>query len=572
MHKSFPFKQLNQYCFVDGIENIVHLVSEPKVLIHFEFKMKSKSILLSVFIVVFLKHSTPVSLLRNEYIGSCSYYENYPANLGLDILTLVCYDSVRKNSIFTGQRTILECSNKHKTNGYQAGTILFQSCQMSRIKYNISREFIRYHTLNISSIELQYLPNDFFTGAKYLKTLIASNNRLLEIPSLQFSHCSQLTDVDYSYNKIHHIEEDAFGGVNTINKLNLSHNHIIELPSKTFANLSQLEIVDISYNNIENLVPYIFANLSKLNRLDLSFNKIKYFKNDVISSQPNLQFLQLSHNNLTIIEMATFAKHKNLHFLDLSYNSIKKIGFNTTRMEHLEILHINENKLCDLNGFKNLLFPSLISFAITGNKFSCSYLTKFLNSFEYHSSLSILHTSTSSPDNSEVHGVNCYQYPSTVPETSPIVPETSTISIGILSSKENIDTAISEFTKKAENALAIPDTQFSYDTTTAHKTRYEQNTLSSTAQSTQTLGDESTSHTIKHLLIVLCVLVALNVGIVIIKIIRNRKTTSILPYSATNYSCAYNRDIGQIIPSVAENQYETISIGNKGSRDSDLLN
>lgn len=525
--------------------------------------MKIRSILLSVFIVVLFKHSTPVSLLRNEYIGACSYYEHYPANLGQDIVTLFCYDSVRKNSIFTPQRTILECANKHKNYGYQAGTILFQSCQMSRIKYNISTAFIRFHTLNISSIELQYLPNDFFTGAKYLKTLIASNNRLLEIPSLQFSQCSQLTDVDYSYNKIHHIEEDAFGGVNTINKLNLSHNHIIELPSKTFANLSQLEIVDLSYNGIENLVPYIFANLSKLHHLDLSFNNLKYFQNDVISSQPNLQFLQLSHNNLTIVEMATFAKHKNLHFLDLSYNSIKRIGFNATpRMENLEQLHINENKICDLEGFKNLLFPSLISFAITGNKFSCSYLTKFLNSFEYHSSLSVLHR-TSSPDDNQVHGVNCYQYPSTLPETS-------TIPIGILSSKDNEDTTISEFTKNAENALS-KDTQISYDTTTAHYTRYEQNMLTTTIQShTQSLDDSSTSHTIKHLLIVLCVLVTLNVGIMIIKIIQNRKAAS--RTSATNYNCAYSRDIGQIIPSVAENQYETISIGNKGRRYSDLLN
>lgn len=311
--------------------------------------------------------------------------------------------------------------------------------------------------------------------------------------------------------------------------------------------------MNLSYNSIGNVDPYIFVNLTKLVRLDLSFNNIIDLQDTSIWSLPNLQFLQLAHNNLSVIEEATFAKQKTISSLDLSYNLIRKINFNNaTRMEHLEKFHINDNQLNDLDGFKNFLFPSLNSFAITGNKFNCSYLRTFLKSFEYHSSLSVLHLNNSPVNNGqdEVHGVNCYNV-----RNPPNLPESTTISDEMFSSTEK-DTQFAEFTTFDSVNNAITTTQDKHnlqDTTTA--------TTLVCVQGTPTVADPTTSHIIKELLIVVCVLVALNVCVMIIKIIRNRKATSVT--SATNYSCAYNTDNGQRFPILSENQYETVLITSK---------
>lgn len=411
--------------------------------------------------IAVLSNCSSGSSLRNEYIGDCRH-SYHPTKT----VTFICVDIERKTNFY--------CSEL-------AETIQFENCQLSLIKFNIPKGF---HTLNLSSIELQSLPNNnFFYGANKLTTLIASNNRLKEIPSMQFSYCPVLKDVDFSVNEISHIEEDAFVGVSTIKKLNLSGNHITTLPSKTFASLWNLEIVDLSNNAIVNLPSHIFANVPTLETLDLSFNCIGNLQDSAIFGQPNLQFILLAHNNLTTIEMATFAKQKKLSSLDLSFNSIKRIDFSarSLRMEHLEKFHINDNNLYNLDGFSNLLFPNLNSFDISGNQFTCSYLKKFVEFFKNHSSFNVLHR-TSSPVNDEEEDLGCIKY-------------------------ENPST------------LHFPQTE--------------------------------------NILIVLCVLVALIMCIMLVKVILNRKTNSSI--SATNFNRAYSiTDISQKYPHVTEHQYDTI--------------
>ncbi len=531
--------------------------------------MKTKAILFSLLMAVLIKYSSP-SFLRKEYIGRCQYKEALISNPVNDIVTLLCSDTdPPKNKVFPPTSAYLECDNQRKVNGYLAGNVHFQNdCQMARIKYNISTVFRSFHSLNISGIELQYLPSSFLTGAILLKTLTASHNRLLEIPSYQLSKIPFLTDVDYSHNKINRIDGDAFSGVSSaLKKLNLSYNHLTELHPNFFASLSKLEVLDLSYNSIEHLVP--FANLSKLVHLNLSFNNIKDFPDTMILSQPNLQFLSLSHNNLTQLKMETFAKQISLHLLDLSDNSIIKMDFNATRMEHLETFHINNNQLTDLDGFKHLQFPILNSFAINGNKFNCSYLTEFLSWFDYHSSLSALHftnaTQIEEGREDEVHGIGCYNV--SVSNTSPpLLVETTTIPDG------------TPFIRVSTPTIKVTNNILDDKTTTKHDDDNVLTTTTTTTVSLRNITDATTSapttHSIKHLLIVVWILVTLNAGIMIILIIRNRKSTSPMntTTATTCYNCAYTTDIDRkFLNTAVENQYETVLIGCSRFNDSDLI-
>lgn len=484
----------------------------------------------TVLYIVLIGLKGSLSIPRNGSIGSC-LYESNSTDYAKDIVTFQCYDSERPNAIFK-QPIFLECSNKRKMFGYTVGTIRFQNCQMSRIKYNISRIFTGFHTLNISSIELQYLPAIFFAGAKKLTTLIASNNRLLEISSKQFALCPGLTDVDYSFNKINHIEEDGLGGAGTIKKLNLSHNHITTIPANVFANLPNLTTVDLSFNGIQKLLPIMFGDSST---------------DSSITGQWNLQYLLLSHNDLTFVDMATFAKQTQLSVLDLSYNFIKRIDFGALRFPHIEQFDINDNQLLDLDGFKNSLFQSLHAFAITGNRFNCSYLRRFLDSFEYHSSLSVLHLTSSGmyDDEEHVHGVDCYNVQSTQ-EPSTLSTENWTEVTTDVTTIDNTPTGNGIRT----DTTTIPTTPYKIDITTTKTTINPMETM------TNNVTDTTVAHAIKNVLIVLCVLIALNVAVVIIKVVRSRKAVSIP--MATKYRCAYTRGVSQIYPAGTENQYETV--------------
>lgn len=175
-----------------------------------------------------------------------------------------------------------------------------------------------------------------------------------------------------------------------------------------------------------------------------------------------------------------------------------------------------------------------------------------------YKSFSIRTRSTPIDDNEDlVHGVNCYNVsnPSTLPPSNE--------KISIFSSIEK-DKQIPEFTTTVEIPLTTQYTESVYDSTSEENTRNEQNVPTATPLpnmlNTQILTDTTPTDTIKHLVIVLCVLVALNVGVMLFKIIRNRKTTS----RETDYNCAYNKtEIGHRIPNVVENQYETVRLTDK---------
>lgn len=574
--------------------------------------MKIGIILVFVFFAIFSSRFSVYSF-RNEYIGDCIHEP-------FGTITFFCYDHVRPSFKVEEQ---LKCSNS-VTSLIYVRRVNLENCQLSRIKYNIwgknHGENSYLLTLNISAIELQFLPKDFFIGAKRLTTLIATNNRLLDIPPSQFTYCPKLSEVDYSFNKISHIDKDAFDGDSVIKKFNLSHNHINTLPPNVFGDLSEMEILDLSFNIIENVQSNSFVNLSKLitldlsfstignlqsnsfvnlyelktldlsfNRivglfsntftnlsnldtLDLSFNRITNLQNSSVTELSNLQFLLLSHNNLTNIEMGTFSENKKLSFLDLSHNFITNMDFRTSRLEHLETLHINENQLRELNGFKNLLLPSLNSFAISGNKFNCSYLQKFLDLFEYHSSLSALHSTGTLADHEEnVHGVNCFvpqimvQYISTTPATPAIqttVQDTSTTPItptiqyvpALEDSPTMQDTANiqNSYIRGNESTQKSPPLQ---NMPTLQSTPAPQNT--STLQNTATIQNKlMTGETVKNLLIVLCVLAVINVIAMFIKITWK---TNHREASAMNYDYADRPGISQRHTNVAENEYETVS-------------
>lgn len=209
-----------------------------------------------------------VSCLRKEFIGGCLYYST--TMWKTNSITYICFDQYR---YIESNITFMKCSNYSYSDSYaRTGCLHFKNCQFSRIKFDIFAYYYQLYTLNISSIELQYLSEEFFHKANYLSRLFASNNRLTEIVHGQFDYTSELTEVDFSYNKINVIAESAFIGTVSLQKLNLSHNHILKLHRKTFDNSRNLTILDLSFNDIQTLENETFTNLASLKSLSLAHN------------------------------------------------------------------------------------------------------------------------------------------------------------------------------------------------------------------------------------------------------------------------------------------------------------
>lgn len=295
--------------------------------------------------------------LRKEFIGECFNNDTIQPSA----LTFICFDYFRPFNYFEHD-FLFECSNSSSSyNISTVGSVSFVGCQMSRIKYKIFDVVKKLNTLNISAIELQYLPKEFFSGAKNLKTLFGSKNRLREIAESQFIYATQLTKVDFSFNKINYIAKDAFSGV------------------------KHLEVLNISHNNIDTLLLGSFEPLENLQVLDLSFNKISKIDKLAFVPLTNLEFLSLAYNRLSYIESEALI-HKN----------------------YLEIIHLNNNQLTDLNGLKFSSFPSLYSFVIFGNNFSCECLQTFFGAIDRDNLLSALdHMGSPRFNGTNVHNVSC---------------------------------------------------------------------------------------------------------------------------------------------------------------------
>lgn len=323
---------------------------------HTRIKMKIQTnfVFLSFFACVIQKE---VFSVRKEFIGDCLHTDTIQPN----VLTFICFDHFRPINYFEHDHSI-ECSNSSLANNTSTvGSVNFAGCQMSRIKYNIFDAVKNLNTLNISAIELQYLPKEFFNGAQNLKNLFASKNRLKDIPESQFIYAIQLTKVDFSFNKINNIARDAFSGVKHLEVLNISHNNINMLTSGSFGPLENLKFLDLSFNRILKIDKLAFVPLT------------------------NLEFLSLANNQLSCIEQGALI-HKN----------------------YLEIVHLNNNKLTDLNGLKYSSLPSLYSFVIFGNNFSCDGLQTFFGEIDHENLLSALdHDGSPYFNGTNVHNVSC---------------------------------------------------------------------------------------------------------------------------------------------------------------------
>lgn len=127
------------------------------------------------------------SLQKYPYISNCIFYD-LGSNEGTDFATFVC----SANGSFVDPSTEVKCENY---GGYWPGTINFTDCHFTELQRDFFGPFPNMHTFVISNIDLEKITADTFKKATNVTNLIASQNRLEEIPQLAFYNAQKVTEI-----------------------------------------------------------------------------------------------------------------------------------------------------------------------------------------------------------------------------------------------------------------------------------------------------------------------------------------------------------------------------------------
>ncbi|GMT18961.1 hypothetical protein PFISCL1PPCAC_10258 [Pristionchus fissidentatus] len=215
-------------------------------------------------------------------------------------------------------------------------------------------------SIDIHSNRLQYLPTNFFVGAKRLRDLNISSNLLESLPSPPPSHrlrslkaafnhlnesiipliCSfrSLVILHLAHNKIHFFDDSSLRELRLLEEVNLSSNSLSSL-SLTIPSLPALRVLRAHSNLLETLPT--LANSRSLTIIDVSNNRLSRV-DTARCTGITLRQLDLTCNSHLTFNQSTInpalSDHRPLSFVRLNHLNNFSYGFSQSAG--------NKNKLC----------------------------------------------------------------------------------------------------------------------------------------------------------------------------------------------------------------------------------
>ena len=255
----------------------------------------------------------------------------------------------------------------------------------------VGLKVLKLNNNNITSIHTNTFSCDF--NLRNLRILDISNNNLRNnINKNLFSDLEHLEELNLNHNFISNLNSETYIGLTNLKDLNLSDNRLVDLDPNTFRpNLESLVSLNLERNRLRSICGFLTPTLEKLN---LSFNEIKECDGEFRRLE-SLDSLHLDNNKLEQILSNLFPKSNRLQYLHLNENEINEIA-DDALFECVNLYEINmaNNKLNQLNDklFRlarnvNISFRSLRSINLENNQlvqidrnlFSSLYNLEILN-------------------------------------------------------------------------------------------------------------------------------------------------------------------------------------------------
>uniref|UniRef100_A0A3Q4G0U0 Toll-like receptor 13-like n=1 Tax=Neolamprologus brichardi TaxID=32507 RepID=A0A3Q4G0U0_NEOBR len=189
-----------------------------------------------------------------------------------------------------------------------------------------------------------------------LRTVDVRNSEIHNITEHMLQSCSNLTELNLSFNNINSMADNALQSMTQLRSLILQNNELSELPVAV-QRLTTLEVYDLSINDISELYCPYFWNLTSLTILDLSHNQISYVSECVFQNVNNLKILNLENNKIMSFIDTFKDKLQTLEFLNLRnidiMNFIQGDFHSLSSLQYLYI-DLDECDSVDEGGFEGL--------------------------------------------------------------------------------------------------------------------------------------------------------------------------------------------------------------------------
>lgn len=289
--------------------------------------------------------------------------EKFPSCKGSSLLELnLSHNSIRLLP------TVLD-SLENQTN-LQEYRVDHNHIKIDKILYKHFKELTKLSTINMSeNSQIQAIEENAFQDLKSLESLEMFSCGLVELETLGAKNVKY---IDFSKNRIKTLKGSVFANMSALETLLLNNNELGNIQDESFKDLSSLKYINLSSNKLQTLHGKIFKGLQSVKELWLQNSGIKNVEGNVfgflinleklilsrnyLSNIPelpsSLKMLDFSRNSISIISSNNFANLVNLTTLDLSYSNgswiFSKESFSP--LIRLENLIFQGNKLREISG------------------------------------------------------------------------------------------------------------------------------------------------------------------------------------------------------------------------------
>lgn len=181
----------------------------------------------------------------------------------------------------------------------------FPGCKSEELLWNLLDMFTGLRILNISYTEIEFFHQFCLRNSRHLEKIIASHNHLNEISIELFDGTLDLTEMDFSFNRIVKLDPFLFDNIRRLKSINFSSNAIETLNRRLFSNLNELITVDFSNNRIRKLENDLLVHNSKLKHVYLNNNQVKRFECGFLTTLTQTS-LNVSLNTLEHLDASCF--------------------------------------------------------------------------------------------------------------------------------------------------------------------------------------------------------------------------------------------------------------------------
>lgn len=229
----------------------------------------------------------------------------------------------------------------------QSYSLSLGSSNLNSLPNNIFDYFIHLSSLNLSSNELQKLP-DSLSKLTNLTSLGMLSNQFSEFPE-NITNLTKLTSLDLDRNQLSTVPE-SIGKLVNLSSLDLRSNKFSEFPI-SITNLSQLRKLYLQSNQLKT-IPKNISKLISLSALNLDQNEISEFS-EHFTNLTELTELYLSNNQIS--KLNGIGKLTKLTDLRVNNNQLQTVPEEIGNLANLNYLYLNNNNLKTLpNSIYNL--------------------------------------------------------------------------------------------------------------------------------------------------------------------------------------------------------------------------